>query len=154
MLTDDLDVRIRAAGPEDIDRLCALDAAIFGTMAYPYFVLRQLFDAHRGCWLVASDENDRMCGYALGVPTFDRSAGWLLGLGVRPDCRGRGYGRVLALASLRLLKSVGVRRAHLTVDPVNSAAISLYEQVGFGLKVEQKDYLGPGEDRIIMTAYL
>ena len=63
-------------------------------------------------------------------------------------------GYVLALASLRLLKSVGVRRAHLTVDPVNTAAISLYEQVGFGLRVLKKDYLGPGEDRIIMTAYL
>jgi [ribosomal protein S18]-alanine N-acetyltransferase len=147
------DVRIRSVHDEELPALAALDAEIFGELAYPYFVLRQLFDIHREWWLVAEHPSG-LRGYSFGVPAFDRSLGWLLGLGVLPDYRGHGYGRLLTLKSLLLLNSVGIRLVHLTVEPGNVAAIGVYQEIGFTVEGLREDYLGPGQDRIIMAARL
>ncbi|MFC1944779.1 GNAT family N-acetyltransferase [Chloroflexota bacterium] len=52
-------------------------------------------------------------------------------LGVDPDYRGRGIGKLLLLAGLSYLKSKGVAVAELTVDSQNRAACALYKSVGF-----------------------
>lgn len=93
-------------------------------------------------------------GYSLGVPTFDRSRGWLLGLGVREPFRRRGYGRSLTRASMRRLADVGVREVYLTVEPTNRWALRLYGGLGFVVEGMGKDYFWPGEDRLIMVADL
>ena len=47
----------------------------------------------------------------------------------------------------------GERRKDLwvTVDPGNSIALRMYRSMGFRLAGEEKDYFGPGEDRILMV---
>lgn len=147
---DDQDFHIRSAHPADLEKIGVLDAAVFGALAYPYFVLRQLFDVHHDCWLVA-DNSEGLLGYSLGVPTMDRKTGWLLGLGVREDHRRRGYGRSLTLSSLRLLRASGVGEVRLTVEPDNVPATALYRAIGFVARELHHDYLGAGEDRVIMT---
>jgi [ribosomal protein S18]-alanine N-acetyltransferase len=149
----DPEVRIRPLGLGDLDALQELDAAVFGHMAYPFFVLRQLFDLHRRYWVIAEGRNG-MRGYTLAVPASDLTCGWLLGLGVREEFRRMGCGRLLAVAALELLTASGVPEAKLTVEPDNVSAIALYEEVGFRVAEEFKDYLGPGEDRIVMIARL
>jgi [ribosomal protein S18]-alanine N-acetyltransferase len=149
----DQDVLIRAASEADLGALGELDAEVFGDLAYPPFVLRQWFDLYRGWWLVAEHVNG-LRGYSLGVPVFDRSRGWLLGLGVRPEFQGRGYGRSLTVSSMRMLAGVGVRDVHLTVEPGNRPAITLYHDLGFEVDRLVKDYLGPGHDRLLMIAPL
>ncbi len=60
--------------------------------------------------------------------------GGLLGLfdiAVRPDCRGRGYGRTLVTAMLSLGRACGARVAYLQVTEANVAARSLYYSLGF-----------------------
>ena len=121
----------------------------FGDLTYPYFVLRQLFDVHQHCWLVA-DHPSGLLGYALGAPGLDRETGWLLGHVVGTEFRRRGYGRTLALSALHILRSVGVRRVYLTVKPSNTVAIQLYETIGFTIKSLHENYLGPGEHRVLM----
>ncbi|TCO47270.1 GNAT family N-acetyltransferase [Actinocrispum wychmicini] len=149
----DEDVSIRPAEPADLSELKELDAAVFEHLAYPYFVLRQFFDIFTGWWMVAVHP-DGLRGYSLGVPTFDRGRAWLLGLGVRPEFQGRGYGRSLTISSLRKLADVGVRDVHLTVEPGNRRAISLYRELGFSVETLAREYFGPGEDRLIMIAQL
>jgi ribosomal protein S18 acetylase RimI-like enzyme len=144
------DIHIRLAGPGDLAKLRFLDADIFGELAYPPFVLRQLFDAHRDCWFVADHPNG-LLGYSLGVPTLDRKGGWLLGVGVRSSSRREGYGRALTQSSLRLLHSVGARKASLTVNPNNTVALALYRDLDFAVTALARDYLGPGQDRLIMA---
>jgi len=146
----DGDVNIRPVGNADLADLVQLDLAIFEDLAYPYFVLRQLFDLHHAWWLVA-DHPAGLRGYSLGVPTFDGRLGWLLGLGVRREFRGRGYGRSLTVNSLRLFEAAGVPEVYLTVEPDNLSAIAVYQEVGFTIDRLAKDYLGPGYDRIIMV---
>jgi ribosomal-protein-alanine N-acetyltransferase len=146
---DNADVRIRTARLDDLPRVHTLDADVFGALAYQPFVLRQLFDLHAPGWVVADIGGD-LVGYSLIAPDFDRHTAWLLALGVRADCRGERIGERLLQQSLRSLVRVEVTRLSLTVSPNNHPAIALYEKAGFTVTERQQDYLGPGEDRLLM----
>ncbi|MBL1095266.1 mycothiol synthase [Streptomyces coffeae] len=52
-------------------------------------------------------------------------------LGVRPDAQGGGLGRALTAIGLRHLAAQGLPTAMLYVDADNSAAVSVYERMGF-----------------------
>jgi ribosomal protein S18 acetylase RimI-like enzyme len=142
--------RIRSADQDDVTELASLDRSVFHDLAYPQFVLRQLFDVHRGYWLVV-DHPAGLLGYSLGVPTSDRELGWLLGLAVRTEHWRQGYGRALTLASVDLLRANGVGSVRLTVEPGNAGAIALYREVGFTMSDLKFDYFGEGEHRILMS---
>ncbi|EIV94762.1 GNAT family N-acetyltransferase [Frankia sp. QA3] len=139
---------IRQVQEKDLAALTALDEMIFGHLAYPYFVLRQIFDVHRGELLVL-EQAGGMCGYSIAVNSTTRGLAWFLGLGVEPDSRGRGFGRRLAGASLDRLRAQGLDRVRLTVDGENVAAVRLYRRLGFVRLGEIADYLGPDEHRQI-----
>ncbi len=138
------------ANEQDLADLLSVDGEAFGALAYQPFVLRQLFDVHRDCWLVAEHRN-ALIGYSLAAPTLDRTEGWLLALAVRNAFRGRGHGRRLLMASLATLRKEGISTFHLTVDPGNANAVRLYKCAGFTSREMVNDYLGPGEHRLLMT---
>lgn len=52
-------------------------------------------------------------------------------LGVHPSARGMRLGPALTVAGLRYLRSRGLRQVMLYVDESNTAAISIYEHLGF-----------------------
>jgi len=52
-------------------------------------------------------------------------------VGVDPDARGAGLGRALTLVGLRYLRAQGLSQVMLYVDETNSAAIGLYQSLGF-----------------------
>ncbi|MET0237994.1 MAG: GNAT family N-acetyltransferase [Kibdelosporangium sp.] len=143
------DVLIRRARLDDLSRVQELDAEVFKDLAYQAFTLRQLFDLHAPGWVLA-EQGAALVGYSLIAPDFDRSTAWLLALGVRSDCRRKKIGARLLERSLESLQSVDVKHVTLTVDPGNEHAITLYKKTGFLVKELQQDYLGPGEDRLLM----
>lgn len=53
-------------------------------------------------------------------------------LGVDPDAGGRGLGRLLALVGLQHLAQAGLEKVILYVDGDNTAAVRLYQSLGFG----------------------
>jgi mycothiol synthase len=68
----------------------------------------------------------------------DRDAGATSGrihmMGVAPEHRGRGLGRLILQAGLKHLSNSGVQTVELTADNENTAACSLYASAGFKLK--------------------
>jgi ribosomal protein S18 acetylase RimI-like enzyme len=58
------------------------------------------------------------------------------------------------MESLRFLASMGIPEVCLTVEPDNDFAIRLYRHVGFSVAERHRDYLGPGEDRLLMARSL
>lgn len=145
-----LRARLRAVHDHDLPRLAALDREIFGDDPYPFFVLRQLYDVHGSRFRVVEDDVG-LCGYVLLATCMGADRGWILALGTVPRCRGLGYGGRLLAEALRMCAADEVPKVSLTVAPANRAAIKLYESYGFTTECQRVDYLGPGEDRIVMS---
>lgn len=77
---------IRQAQEKDLADLATLDEMIFCHLAYPYFVLRQIFDVHHGELLVL-EQAGGLRGYSIAVRSTTRGLAWFLGLGVEPGPR-------------------------------------------------------------------
>lgn len=140
---------IRPVTESDLPDIERLDGAVFGE-AYPAFVIRQLFDVH-GHHMLALDTPTGLHGYVLLATARGRDTAWILSLGVEEPWRKKGYGRRLLSQCLRDLADRGLREIRLSVEPGNDAAVQLYRSLGFVAAVTKADYLGPGEDRLIMA---
>jgi ribosomal-protein-alanine N-acetyltransferase len=72
-------------------------------------------------------------------------------LAVRPESRGRGYGRALLKYALSEGVRLGARQAMLEVRRSNTAARRLYEQFGFELMgLRPRYYARPEEDALVL----
>jgi ribosomal protein S18 acetylase RimI-like enzyme len=70
------------------------------------------------------------CGTVQGLaPTPDFGA--IQNVGILPEHRRRGLGRVLMLKALRGFQQVGITRVSLEVTAANTGAVQLYESLGF-----------------------
>ena len=84
-------------------------------------------------------EGDKPIGYCWTEISCEAEAaksekkGCIYMLGVDPDYRGRGIGKIALLAGLSYLKSKGVQVVELTTDSENEVACALYYSVGFKL---------------------
>jgi ribosomal protein S18 acetylase RimI-like enzyme len=145
---------LRAARESDLPELRRLDQEVFREVAYPGFLLRQLYDMYAEHFLVLDDGRGHLRGYVLAGTTALGAHSWILGLGVTHDRRRHGLGRELMVEVLARLRRSGVKDVRLTVEPGNRAAVLLYRSLGFrpeepdgGLR---RDYFGPGMDRQIL----
>ncbi|MDO5634502.1 MAG: mycothiol synthase [Micrococcus sp.] len=66
--------------------------------------------------------------------------GEVYAVGISPAAQGRGLGRALTLAGLLHLRQVGVDEVTLYVDGENTAAVALYEKLGFTLDASDTQY--------------
>lgn len=57
--------------------------------------------------------------------------GGIYGLGVLPECRGRGFGREILRQAITAVKEAGARDIMLQVEASNARALSLYRSCGF-----------------------
>jgi ribosomal protein S18 acetylase RimI-like enzyme len=57
--------------------------------------------------------------------------GGIFGLGILPECRGKGYGRELLMLAIEMLGNLKASEVMLQVEANNENALSLYKSVGF-----------------------
>jgi GNAT superfamily N-acetyltransferase len=80
-------------------------------------------------------DGDEVMGYVVAVVSENGETGELQFLGVRDECRGRGYGRRLILTAIDwLFDHAGVSRISLNVNQDLVGPRRLYESVGFKLR--------------------
>lgn len=84
----------------------------------PQFVARQGQRVIGWCDIIPDD-----------MPSFAHTG--TLGMGLLPEFRGQGLGRRLLEATLTRAYDIGIERVELQVFESNTAAIRLYEKIGF-----------------------
>ncbi|WP_227998070.1 GNAT family N-acetyltransferase [Nocardia australiensis] len=142
----------RTATLADLVGIAAIEIEAFGEHAYPYHVLRTLFDLHGMDWLVVEEDGD-VVGYVQVAVTLGQRA-WLVGFALTAGSRGRGYGRVLLGMALDRCRDGSARRVFITVRPTNDTANRLYEDAGFVLAGHYDDYYGENEPRNLLVCDL
>ena len=90
--------------------------------------MEHAFDLDPDASLVASVEGERIGLANLGLRGAD---GWVGGIGIVPGHRGSGHGEALMLALVDAARDRGVERLWLEVIVENTAALRLYEKLGF-----------------------
>jgi ribosomal protein S18 acetylase RimI-like enzyme len=73
----------------------------------------------------------------------DGHRGWVYYLAVDPDCRHKGYGRVMMAAAERWLRERGIEKLQLLVRPDNTGVKDFYHSLGYAM-----------QDRIIYAKWL
>jgi ribosomal protein S18 acetylase RimI-like enzyme len=133
-------IGLRRATPDDAQAIGAVfDAAVREGWAYlgelvqePLFAPEdwdRLVADHRppNVLLVATDENERVVGYAAVHP----EDGEMFLLFVDPAHGGRGIGRLLLDAAHDALRAAGCSQAYLFTEERNERALAVYERAGY-----------------------
>ncbi|MEV0297867.1 GNAT family N-acetyltransferase [Nocardia sp. NPDC050710] len=140
---------LRPARVQDLRTICTLEQQQFPGLSWSYVTLRQLFDLHGSHWVVA-DVDGGVRGYALvGIGGAQR--GWVLGLAVDSEYRGRGIARALLEQAVTNCRAALVDSVYITVRPTNQAATNLYKKAGFTRISHETQYFGAEEPRDVLV---
>jgi [ribosomal protein S18]-alanine N-acetyltransferase len=137
---------------EDIDQVIAIEQASF-TMPWSRNLFQSEFrNSKVSLMLVArSLEGDgRIIGYIVCWVVADELH--ILDLATEPSWRRKGIARMLVLSAIRQGNAVGALRAFLEVRASNTAALLLYEGLGFTRSLVREGYYDmPVEDAVVMS---
>jgi ribosomal-protein-alanine acetyltransferase len=99
-------------------------------------------------YLLVLDE-DKVIGYAGTWVLFDEAQ--ITNVAVAPSYRGKGVGLTLLRELMQIVKTLGASAMTLEVRPSNTAAIALYEKLGFkSVGLRPGYYQDNGEAAMIM----
>ncbi|HET8816993.1 MAG TPA: N-acetyltransferase [Pseudidiomarina sp.] len=142
---------IQTAQLSDIDAIAALEQYHYGADGYPSAFFYQAL-AQWPQWLLCAKRSDQVQGYLLAAPGSAHTELWLMSLLVSPAARGLGIGKQLVTTFQSICREhSSIQKVHLTVAPTNTSATQLYLNHGFEVHAEYSNYLGPGEDRLLLT---
>lgn len=132
----------------DLDAIMAIEPTI-----YPYPWSRGNFsdslNAGYSAWVY--EEHGCIIGYAVVMLVLDEAH--LLNISIAKSHQGRGLGRSLLDDMMQISRGHGAANIFLEVRPSNTAAIHLYESVGFNEMAVRRGYYPAAngrEDAILM----
>ncbi len=142
--------RVEELDTDLIEELIRLESEAFGEGGLNHWGLAPMI-YHGAVYVIFMDK------VAVGIAEYMRDIkdpvkAYLYGVTIDKRYHNQGLASRLLDYSFRDLKSLGIRKFELTVDPNNSAAIHLYQhKFGFKQIDYRKDEYGQGEDRVIMS---
>lgn len=141
-------VKLRNFKPEDLFQVLRLANRTLNEN-YEGGLFLHLADLYPDGFIVAED-GERIVGFILGVVERAYEARILI-LTVEESLRNRGIGSQLVRQFMERFRRSGVRRIKLEVRVSNTAAIHLYERLGFERKKALPGYYADGEDAYLMS---
>lgn len=138
-----MSVEITDASSGDIDELYSIELTCFGTEAFTKQQLAYLLADYDSMGLAAKIDG-KIVGFIVGSFYTERNslAGHILTIDVIPRYRRKGVGSVLMKAIEDIFRQKNVRTNHLEVREDNSAALKLYEKLGYKRIGKLKNYYG------------
>jgi ribosomal protein S18 acetylase RimI-like enzyme len=127
-------MNVRPVAPPDEAGLADLFASLDATHFHPHDLGPEGAAAIAGytgrdVYLVLGDE--RLVAYGMLRGWDEGYSVPSLGIAVRQDCYGRGYGRAMMVALHEAARDRGATKIRLRVHPENGRARSLYERLGY-----------------------
>ena len=118
-------------------------------------MLPRLFFLHfEGTSFVAED-GDQLAGFVCGfLSQTDSDEAYIHFVGVAPEQRGAGIGRMLYDRFFDEVREQGRTVVRCVTSPVNEVSVAFHDALGFEVDRLAKDYDGPGEDRVLLVRRL
>ena len=135
------DFAIRTATRDDLPLILAMirELAEYERLVHEVVATEELLDGHlfgprRSAEVIIGEEGGRAVAFALFFHNFSTFLGrpgvYLEDLYVRPECRGKGYGRRMLARLAAIAEERGCGRFEWWVLDWNSDAIGFYEKLG------------------------
>jgi ribosomal protein S18 acetylase RimI-like enzyme len=143
-------MNVRRIAKGDFDRIVeVIDhwwGGPIGTFAHPIFFYEL------GDQALVVEQGSDMIGFLLGfvVPLPVARTGYVHLVGIHPDYRRRGVGRLVYDHFTRECRSAGCVRMKAITPPGNEGSIRFHVALGWNVE-EVDDYAGPGRRRIVFT---
>jgi GNAT superfamily N-acetyltransferase len=118
-----------------------------GTFAHPIFFYEL------GEHALVVEQGSEMIGFLLGFPVAPKAeakTGYVHLVGIHPDYRRRGVGRLLYDRFTQECVAAGCVRMKAITTPGNEGSIRFHVALGWNVQ-EIDDYAGPGRRRIVFT---
>ena len=150
-----MSVQLRAASPDDLDQIAALERELFGHDAWSRQLVADELEAPWTDYLIAFDHDTAVLGYAgVSVPA-DGAPADIQTIAVIPAARRRGIGRQLLCALAAAGSRRGANESLLEVRADNPGAQALYLSLGYEPIAVRPRYYQPDDvDAIVMRAAL
>lgn len=147
---------IRPARLTDLDTLVELEQRCFKGERLSPARFKHWISAENGLLLVAvaKMEGRAVLGYSLSLWRRVGTSARLYSIAIAPEARGQGLAKELLAASTRRLKKLGRTRYTLEVAKRNTAAIALYQKLGFVQFGVYRAYYHDGQDALRMQKAL
>ena len=146
--------QLRPMSVNDIAQVAALEADAFAGAAHEPWSEKLFYEdlsSPGRTWWVAHDQGT-IVGFAGGMLAGDRLE--VMDIAVRDDRRHEGIGSRLLARLAYDGQTLGASEITLEVHVGNESARGLYESAGFEQVGLRRNYYGPGNDALVMTASL
>lgn len=143
-------LRLRFATLSDLDALLALENASFSGDRMSARRLRHWISADNALLLVAIRSSE-LIGSCLVLTRSDSNAARLYSIAISKSARGQGLGGKLLRKAETLARSRGSSSMRLEVAAGNTAAIKLYQKLGYRPFGRKSAYYEDGQDALRMS---
>ena len=143
----------RIATAFDLPVFVSLDKELFPYSPWSSSQYKEEFSSPTRHFVVALDDQQCIVGYA-GVFAPGAAEADVLTVGVVPEHRGQGIAKALMALITDWARAQGSTAMMLELKTDNSAAIGLYESLGYTKLNVRKDYFGQGLDAQVMRLEL